>query len=114
MRDGISCFFPVKVSQSGSPAAGVVVDTLGYDSLAYVLILTSAGAGTFTITHSDASDMTGETTPTLGTEYIVDAYGSGSTVHKLSYLGNKRYVRVTHAGAGTMAALLGHAHQQPV
>lgn len=112
-RSILNSLFPVKASQSGSPAVGVIIDTQGYDSLMWVLILTSAGATTFTVTESDASDMSGETAVDAF-NLETDTYGAGSTVHKISYVGGKRYVRLTHTGAGTCVALLGNASQEPV
>lgn len=112
-RSILSHFFPVKATQAGSPAVGVIIDTQGYDSLTWIIILTAAGASTYTITESDASNMSGETAVDAA-NLEADTYGAGSTVHKVSYVGNKRYVRLQHTGAGTCVAMLGNPNQQPV
>ncbi len=112
-RDGISDFLPVDVDQSGaSPPVGVIVDTQGYNALAFVLVQTGAGAAGWTIEHGDASNLS-DATAADATDYIEDSYGTGSAVHKLSYIGNKRYVRVTHSAAGALVALKRNPSQEP-
>lgn len=112
-RECISGFKPVKASVSGSPATGVIIDGQGFDSLSWVVILTAAGQPTYTVQHGDLANLSDATTvdPSL---IKTDNYGAGSTVHKVAYLGNKRYVRLVHTLAGTCVAQLSHAEQQPV
>lgn len=112
-RECISGWFPVKATVSGSPATGVIIDTQGYDSIAWLIILTSAAQPTYTMEHGDAANLSDAAAVDSGL-IVQDDYGSGSAVHKVGYLGNKRYVRLIHTGAGTCAAMLGHPSQQPV
>lgn len=112
-RECISDWFPVKATVSGSPAAGVIIDTQGFDSLSWLITLNAAGQPVYTIEHSDASNLAGS--EVVDASLIVqDSYGAGSTVHKVGYLGNKRYVRLTHTLAGSCTAMLGHSSQKPV
>lgn len=112
-REHISGFKPVKATVSGSPAVGVIIDTQGFDSLAWVIILTSAGQPVYTVEHGDAANLS-DAAAVDASLIKSDAYGSGSTVHKVAYLGNKRYVRLAHTLAGTCVAELGYSSQQPV
>lgn len=112
-RERISGFKPVKATVSGSPAAGVIIDGQGFDSLTWVIILNAAGQPVYTVEHGDASNLS-DATAVDASLLKTDSYGAGSTVHKVAYLGNKRYVRLTHTLAGTCVAELGHPSQQPV
>lgn len=112
-REQISDWFPIKATQAGSPAVGVIIDTQGYDSLAWLIVLTAAAQPTYTVEHGDAANLS-DAAAVDASLLVSDSYGSGSTVHKVAYLGPKRYVRLTHTGAGTMAAILGHPSQTPV
>lgn len=110
-REHMSGIKPVKASVTGSPAVGVIIDTQGYDSLAWLIVLNAAGQPTYTVEHGDIANVLSVVDASL---VISDTYGASSTVHKVAYLGNKRYVRLTHTLAGACVAELGHPSQQPV
>lgn len=112
-RECISGFFPVKATNTGSPPVGVIIDTQGYDSLTWLITLNAAAQPAYTVEHGDASNLS-DAAAVDASLLVSDSYGSGSTVHKVGYLGNKRYVRLAHTGAGSCTAMLGHAAQQPV
>lgn len=114
MRDGISRILPVKATVGGaSPGTGVIIDRQGFDELTFVIILTAAGQPVYTLQEGDQANLS-DATAVAANETLTDSYGAGSTVHKVGYLGNKRYVRLFHTLAGTCAALLAHSERQPV
>lgn len=111
-REQISDWFPVKASVSGSPAVGVIIDTQGFDSLAWLITLNAAAQPTYTIEHGDAANLS-DAAAVDASLISQDSYGAGSTVHKVAYVGPKRYVRLIHTGAGSCTAILGHPAQRP-
>ena len=117
----------------------VSADLQGFDA-AEVVIQAGAGGITFSgtnkiefvLTHSDAAssgftpvaqgDVIGATVATGGIVLSFVAAKAAATVHRVGYVGGKRYLRLladfsgTH-GAGTplaASALLGYPHQGPV
>lgn len=117
---------------------GVTVDRLGYESLAFVLAI---GVGGITFSGSNkieftleesangsdwtdvvAEDVVGVTIAANGIVKTLNAAHAAATVTRFSYIGNKRYVRLspdftgTH-GAGTpiaATAILGRPHSAPI
>lgn len=106
----------IKVAQSLAPisrnaaANGVGVDTLGFNSVAFVFASGAIGGTatpTFTFEAQESADNTTFTAVSAvdmrGTNPVVTAAGATSTV---SYIGNKRYVRAAlKTVAGTSPTL---------
>lgn len=114
MRDGISAVLPVGATVAGaSPATGVIIDRKGYDSASWFILLAAAGQPTYTMHDGDAANLS-DAAAVDASLILQDAYGAGSTVHKVGYLGNKRYVRLYHTGTGTCICLLARGERQPV
>lgn len=110
---------------------GNVIDMQGYGEAVIVLHVgtsTTADASnyfTVSLTHSDASDMTGEEAVTeakglLGANLVVNATADANKVAKIGYAGTKRYIRLAATETGTASvqlaatALLLRGAQQPV
>ena len=119
---------PAAVSDD-TPFVSEVVDTAGYEGVAFVIAtgaLADADA-TFTVLleHGDADDLSdAEAVPDthlLGTEALAGfAFGDDDETRKIGYLGSRRYLRLTvtpanNTGAANVAAvaILGHPHNAP-
>lgn len=135
MRDLMNNIHPVRAI---SPAAAVtdntpfvsqVIDTLGFNSLTFV-ILTGALAdadATFTtlLEHGNASDLSDAVAVPddllIGTEAQASfTFADDNETRKLGYAGGKRYARLTVTPAGNSGnafvaavALLGHPNSAP-
>lgn len=109
------------------------IDTLGFDSLALLVTIGACtnGGFTFKLTECDtvggsytdvaAVDQVG-TLPAVTLDESPNAYSRAGSTIGVSYVGNKRFVKVDNTvtgspGAGIIAgviAIQGHAHQKPV
>ena len=117
------------VVANNSAQVGSVIDTLGYDSLTFVIgtgTLADADA-TFTVLVEDghASDLSDAAAVAdedlIGTEALASFdQDADASARKVGYRGNKRYVRLTITPAGNAAAaplcalaILGHPRSAP-
>lgn len=93
-------------------ATGEVIDMQGYGAaIIAVQVGTSTTADadnyfTVSLTHSDASDMTGEEAVTtakglLGANLVINATTDADKVNKIGYAGIKRYIRLAVTETGT-------------
>lgn len=91
---------------------GNIIDLQGYgaaDILVQVGTATTADADnyfTVSLTHSDASNMTGEEAVTaalglLGANLVLNATTDANKVNHIGYAGNKRYIRLAVTETGT-------------
>ncbi len=121
---------PVAVALAdNTPQVGAIIDTLGYNSLSYVVAtgtLEDANA-TFAVSleHGDAANLSDTSAVTAvdlaGT--LADAgftFAADGVCRKIGYIGSKRYVRLTVTPSGNsgnaplaVVALLGEALSQP-
>ncbi len=105
---------------------GEIIDTLGYESVYYVLISGTLTTGNFApvIKESDDSGMAGEAD--IPTEYLLGSYTDASftdtdddAIKNLGTVAKKRYQRLSVVGTGgaagtiTAAVILSHALHQP-
>ena len=105
---------------------GEIIDSLGYESLYYVLVSGTLTTGTYTpsIAHSDDSGMAGATA--VPTEYLLGSYADASfadtdddAVKNIGTVAKKRYQQMTITGASTaagtitVAVILSNALHQP-
>ncbi len=117
--DAVASLHPAARNATGT---GAVVDLQGYDAAMVVVGFGAITDGTHTpgLQHSDD----GTAFTDAGTDSALQgtfAVGTATTVQRVGYLGNKRYVRamVTVAGATTGALsdakiVRGHAARKPV
>jgi hypothetical protein len=121
---------PVAARTNNTAIASSIIDTLGYDSLTFVIVLgtnTDTNA-TFAVTmeHGDNSALSDTAVPAatdlVGTTTLASfTYADDTETRKLGYIGNKRYVRMTITPTGNdsgdifvaAVAVLGHAHIEP-
>lgn len=122
---------PVAAGTDNTPYVSQIVDTAGYDSVEFLLMIganTDADA-TFTVLVEDGddSDLVDDGAAVadaflLGTEALASfTFADDNECRKIGYIGTKRYVRVTvtpaNNGAGNifMAGLwlLGHPRNMP-
>lgn len=111
-RDSISHLSGVKATASGSPAVGAIIDTRGFDSVTLFAVLASAATLTWDVEHGDlanGSDMAN----CAESDLLRDPNAGSATVHKIGYVGEKRYIRANNAAAAILAVRC-HAHQGPV
>lgn len=109
--------------------AGNVIDTLGFESLTFLIVGGTLTDGTYTplINHSDASNMSGEEAVSddflIGTEAeaALAAADDDNNVKRIGYAGKKRYVTcdivatgVSSGGNVSVIAVLGHPKEAPV
>lgn len=121
---------PVAAGTDNTPYVSQIVDTAGYESVEFLILIganTDADA-TFTVLFEDgdAANLSDNAavadTFLLGTEALASfQYDDDNEVRKIGYVGNKRYCRVTitpaNNGAGDIfiagAWLLGHPRSAP-
>lgn len=122
---------PVAAGTDNTAVTSQIIDTLGYDSLTFAIILganTDTNA-TFAVTmaESDDSGMSGSNAVAAGDIAGTLALASftaaadDNKIKKVGYLGNKRYVQLTITPTGNdsgniflaVLAILGNAHLQP-
>lgn len=120
MRDSINDFAwrraisPVDLAND-TPAVSQIIDTQGFNSLAFMLLtgsLADAGA-TFTVLveHGDVSNLSDAAAVSddqlIGTEALASFDQShDNAARKIGYVGDKRYVRLTVTPSGNAAAAL--------
>ena len=134
----------VAVRQTLAPATatasmtGAAADRRGFESVEHIVARAQSGdelspavsiALRLEHSHDDAAfeavtdaDVLGATVDANGVFATVDDAGADETVHRLGYVGGRRYSRVVAAFTGTHTngtplvalALLGHAHVKPV
>jgi hypothetical protein len=110
---------------SSTTTAGNIIDTLGYESLEFLIQSGARTDGTYTplIEESDASDLSGSNAVAdedlLGLEADA-AISAANTVKRIGYVGHKRYVRlsivstaVTSGATIGATAVLGRAAVRP-
>ena len=134
MRDLMNSIHPVRaispvVATDDTALVSQIIDTLGYDSLTFVIAtgtLADADA-TFAvlIEDGDAANLSDaaavDDVNLVGTEALAGfTFADDDETRKIGYVGNKRYVRLTITPTGNTGdapvaavAILAHAHQQP-
>jgi hypothetical protein len=126
LKRGVS---PAAAVTDNTPIVSQIVDRLGYESVAFLLLLGAIADtdATFTVLmeHGDAANLSDATAVPddmlNGTEALATPlFSSDDKVFKLGYVGGKRYVRVTltpAANSGNLFAagtwLLGSANLRP-
>lgn len=117
--------------QSLAPAArtasanGTGVDLQGYNAALVVIDLGAwtDGSHTFEVQESDDNSTFSAVADAdlLGTEPVMDAADEDNTIHKIGYVGTKRYIRVATTVSGTTtgavygaSVIRGHANVAPV
>lgn len=121
---------PVAAGTDNTAMVSQIVDTAGYDSAEFVILVganTDANA-TFAVLveDGDAANLSDaaavDDINLLGTEALAGfIFSDDNTVRKIGYLGTKRYVRVTVTPSGNDSGnifvagvwLLGHPHVAP-
>lgn len=125
----------IKVSRAISPAAAIannaatdsqIIDTIGYESLLFVINAGALTDGTLTpsLQEGDAANLSDAANvaagDTHGSSAVINATDD-NVVRKIGYRGNKRYVRLRLTQAGATAggfvdavAVQGHPQTQPV
>ncbi len=103
---------------------GIAIDTKGYSSIAFIVNTGAiASDGDFGVAIQESDTTTGGDFTAAGAEFVdsnAPATLAASSIYKLGYRGNKRYVRLqlTKAGGTSIAlgavAVLGHPHDAPV
>ena len=98
---------------SSTTTAGVIIDTLGYEALEFLMQSGAWTDGTYTplLEESDDSGLSGSNAVAdedlLGLESAA-AIGAANTVKRIGYRGHKRYVRLSIVSAGvTTGATIG-------
>lgn len=96
---------------SNTTTNGVIIDTLGYGALAFVLNVGARTDGSYTLalTHGDDSGLSDGAAPDASDiNGAASAVTSAQTLQKLGYVGNKRYVRASVVSTGvTSGATVG-------
>lgn len=106
---------------------GAVIDTLGFESLEWLLhIGTAFVGGGFTVSFEESDVVTfgGEETAVPAANVLGDtpvvSIGDANTVFRVGIIGKKRFQRITLTETGTISAgvigvvaLLGHAKSMP-
>lgn len=119
---------------SNTTTAGSIIDTKGYDSVAFIIHGHTLTDGTYTplINESDDSGMSGETA-VADSDLFVPGVTSGqeaeaaleatddNTVKKIAYTGSKRYITcdivstgTTSGGTVSVIAVLGSPNNAPI
>ena len=126
----VTAIAPVAARTDNTAIVSSIIDTLGYDSLTFVIVIgtnTDTNA-TFAVTmdEGNASDLTGSnavaTTDLIGTTALASyTFADDTETRKIGYGGTKRYVRLTITPSGNDAgnifvaavAVLGHPMRAP-
>lgn len=141
MRDlasGLAAGYTLAPATRNADATGSAVDLRGFESAALLLLIGAGGItfdGTnkieFVLEHSDddaayapvaAGDVRGVAVTGAGIVKALTAAHAAASITELSYLGARRYLRLsadfsgTHGSGTPIAAVVlrGHAHSQPV
>lgn len=123
--NGLSAAQSLAPAARTSDADGSGVDLRGFDSAMALIDLGAWTDGTHTFEVQESDDNSTFTAVAdadlIGSEPVVDAADEDNTVHRIGYVGSKRYLRVSvgvasaTSGAVYGASILrGHAAQQPV
>ena len=113
---------------SDTTTAGQIIDMQGFDSLEFIIASGTLTDGTYTplVEHGDASNLSDAAAVAddylLGTEEgAAFAATDDNEVHKIGYVGDKRYVRLSLVSASTSSggtlsavAVLGHPSNGPI
>lgn len=121
---------PVVAGTDNTAYVSQIVDTAGYDSVEFVILIganTDADV-TFTVLFEDGDDSALSDNAGVADDYLLGTealagftFADDNEVRKIGYLGTKRYCRVTITPADNAAGniylagvwLLGHPHVQP-
>lgn len=128
-RDSAHNILPVCLVKPGAytstqaAASATAVDTLGFESVWFGVIIGTWTDGTFTFTVQDSPDnstFTANTTNILGTTPVISDNTKVKTVLWFGYNGMQRYVAINAAASGTttgmiygVIAVCGMAHSDP-
>lgn len=120
---------PVSGAGDTVPQVSQIIDRQGYESVLFAILLGSIADAdaTFAVTMDDGDDSGLSDAAAVSATDLLGSYSgagfqfdSDNGVRKIGYKGNKRYVRLTitptaNTGAWLVgvAAILGHASQQP-
>lgn len=121
---------PVVAGTDNTPYVSQIIDTAGYNSVEFVILIganTDADV-TFTVLFEDGDNSALSDNAAVADEFLLGTealasfdYGDDNEVRKIGYIGTKRYCRVTitpaNNGAGNIYIagvwLLGHPVNQP-